>query len=407
MRTISLLLLGGLLLSSSNAVAQGTAPGSTTEGRPAVSASGHDRARVTDAERDSSAYCAWVRAVADSTSDPLVAPSLYVSGGYTSPADASPGASATNASPGGSSADAAGASALPPTQRLTAAGFYSFGSLNRGLAMRAQADAECKRYATTADLRAFVELNRDAESVRALKAKAKVLDESLAKADEILAQQKAQLAAARLTVEEIGGTQIRADALRALAAQTHQQIEALAAAPPMPKHSYKQALAERDVAEENAERKDGRLRAAQGWDVVLRGGYDQVFGYRDNVPVFAMATVTLNLGWFFQGSHNADALAARRRWVRDEVEGLDDRVEQVAQRLRAARDGDTARLRETNALAADLEARYKSVNQIAGDKARTYADYVWFDLVRVEADRAYFAEHLRELSEVLGDGGGS
>ena len=372
MRIGSLLLLGGLL-AAGNARAEGT---------PAT--------HSTTAERDSSSYCRWVRAIADSTSDTLVAPSVYVSGGVVSIADASQGASA-----------------VPPSPRLIAAGLYSFGGLNHGLAVRAQADAECKRYTTTADLRAFVELNRDAESVRALRAKAKVLDDALGHADDILAQQKAQLSAARLTVEEVGGTQIRTDTLRALAAQTHQQIEAMAAAPPMPAHSYKQAMSNRDAAEEASEREDGRVRASSGWDLELRGGYDQLFGVKESVPLFAMATVTLNLGWFFQGSNNASARDARRQWVRAEVEGLDDRVEQVAQRLRAARDGDAARLRETIALVADLEARYKTVAQIAGDKARAYADYVWFDLVRVQADRAYFAEQVRELNAVLGDGNGS
>src|SRR5580693_436084 len=131
MQTAWLLLLGSLL-AASTARAQGTA---------AATAAQH----TTNAERDSSSYCRWVRAVAASTADPLVAPSVYASGGYTSPADAG---------------DNTSLAALPPTPRLIVAGMYSVGSLNRGLALRAQADAECKRYTTTADLRAFVERNR-------------------------------------------------------------------------------------------------------------------------------------------------------------------------------------------------------------------------------------------------------
>jgi hypothetical protein len=371
MRIGRLLLLGSLLAATS-ARAQGTP----------IAAAPH----ATTANRDASSYCRWVKAVAASNADPLVAPSVYASGGYTSAAEGSPGASA-----------------LPPTQRLVVAGLYSVGGLNRGLAMRDQAAAECKRYATTAELRAFVERNRDAESVRALRAKAKILDEAVPHAEEILAEQKTQLAASRLTVEEVDGTEARTDALRALAAETHQRVDALAVLPPPPAHSYKEALAQRDSAEAEAEKEEGRVRASYGWDIVLRGGYDRIFGVRDDTPLFAMATLSVNLGWFFQASANGDALQARREWVRAEVEGLDDRVEQVAARLRAVRTSEVARLRETTILVADLEARLKSVGAIGGEKARAYAEYVWFDLARVRAEHAYYAEHVRELSEMLGE----
>jgi hypothetical protein len=372
------LLLTGSLLAGTSARAEGPVAGSAPH--------------TTSADRDSAAYCRWVKAIAASNADPMIAPSVYASGGFTSPADAT---------------DNASTAALPPTQRLIVAGMYSLGSLNRGLAMRSQADAECKRYATTAELRAFVERNRDAESVRALRAKGKVLDDAVPHAADLLATQKALLAASRLTVEEVDGTQIRTDTLRALAAETRQRIDALAAVPQVPKHSYKDALAQRDAAEAEAEKEDGRVRASYGWDFILRGGYDRIFGVADNTPLFAMATLTLNLGWFFQGGANSDALAARRDWVRAEVEGLDDRVEQVAARLRAVRNGEVARLRETTVLLTDLEARFKSVGGISGDKARAYADYVWFDLVRVQAEHAYYAEHVRELNEMLGESGGT
>jgi len=371
MRHAWLLVLGGLL-AAKGAAAQGP---STTSTGPATSAA-----------RDSGAYCRWVRATAASTSDVLLAPSLYVTGGYVSGADASELSAA-----------------VPPTGRLIAAGYYSFGALNRGLALRAQADAECRRYATTSELRAFVERNRDGQSVRALKAKAKILDDALPRASEILAGQKAQLAQSRLTADEVDGTQLRTDSLRALAEQTHQDLTALAAAPAPPAMPVRETLAHRDAAEAEAEREEGRVRASYGWDLALRGGYDRIYGVRDYTPIFGLATLTVNLGWFLQGSANADARDARREWIRGEVEGLDDRVEQVLQRLRGIRAQEAARLRESTILLADLEGRFKSVSAIGGAKARAYSEYVWFDLVRVQAEHAYYTEHLQELNQLLGD----
>jgi hypothetical protein len=344
--------------------------------------------RATSADKDADAYCRWVKAIAASNADDLVAPSVYATGGYVSGADLSPGASS-----------------VPTTPRLIAAGMYSFGSLNRGLATLSQADAECRRYRADAQLHAYIERNRDAISVRALAAKVKVLDAALPRGQEILAQEKALLAQARLTVDELGGTQLRLDTLRQIAADSHQQMDSLASAPPTPHKSIRQAVTDRDEAEVATEREDGRIRASYGWDLVLKGGFDKIFGVTDNAPFFAMATLTVSLGWFLQGGANSDARDARRDWVRAQVEGDDDRVEQVIQRLRSVRDEETARLRESTTLLADLDARYKSVAVIGGEKARTFADFVWFDLVRVESEHAYFVEHVRELNELIGDEG--
>ncbi|HEY2511799.1 MAG TPA: hypothetical protein VGI39_13115 [Polyangiaceae bacterium] len=375
------MLLLGSLLAAANARAQGPGPTAAAPGRPNAEA-------VANPGKDAAAYCRWVKAIAASNSDVLMAPSVYATAGYVSGADSS-----------------TQSSAVPPTGRLIAAGLYSFGGLNRGLALRAQADAECKRYAAESELRAFIERNRDAQSVEALKAKAKVLDEALPRATEILSAQKAQLAQARLTVDEVDGTQLRTDALRALAAQVHQDLTAMATAPPPPARSVRETLAQRDAAEEEAERRDGRVRASYGWDLTLRGGYDQIFGVRDYTPVFGLATLTLDLGWFLQGASNDEARVARKEWVRAQVEGVDDRVEQVVQRLHGARDAEAARLRENTVLLADLEERFKSVGSLGGEKARAYADYVWFDLTRVRADHAYYTEHVRELDALLGDAG--
>ena len=342
---------------------------------------------ATSAQQDSEAYCAWVTSVAASESDPFLLPSVFGTVGYVSGADASDGGSA-----------------LPPTQRLIAGAAYSFGAsgLNRGLALRAVADAECKRYASTAVLRAFVERHHDPSTVRALTAKRDALQAALPHAAEILAQATARLAQARATVDEVDATRLRVDALRQLAAETSAQLDALAAAPGMPEVPIAQVLAERDSAEAEAERKAARLREAHGWDLTVRGGYDRIFGARDYTPLFATATLTLNLGWLLQGGSDEGARKARHSWVRSEVLGLDDRVAQAVAALRGARDAEVGRLRETSTLLADLEARLGQMTNLTGEHARDYADVLWFDVVRLRAEHAYLEQHVRDLTALLG-----
>src|SRR5579884_95932 len=101
------------------------AQGAHAQSRPRGAPSEH----AANVDKDADAYCRWVKAIAASTADVLVAPQVYATAGYVSGADVSPGAAS-----------------VPPTQRLIAAGLYSFGGLNRGLATMSQADAECRRY---------------------------------------------------------------------------------------------------------------------------------------------------------------------------------------------------------------------------------------------------------------------
>jgi hypothetical protein len=382
--TVSLVLGGAL---TTTAVARAEPP-------PRANPTTQTAARATSTAADADAYCRWITAAAASESDPLLFPSLFAAGGYTSGADAS--------------ATGSGATTRSPTPRLIAGASYSFGAdgLNRGLALRSQAAAECRLYAAMSALRAFVENHHDATSRRALTAKVKVLDDAIPRAAEILALQKARLAQSRATVEEIDATALRVDGLRKLAGDAHAQIDAMAALPAIEGEPIRRVQGRRDEAEEDAERAAARVRRSRGWDLSVRGGYDRVFGAREDAPVFAMATLTVSLGWLFQGANDDDAVRARRAWARSEVLGMNDRVEQAVQRLRATRDAESARLREVRILLVDMEARMRDIAGIGGDRARSYGDALWFDLVRTRAEHAYLEEHVRELAVLLDESGG-
>jgi hypothetical protein len=333
---------------------------------------------------DATAYCEWVGGVADSASALLLAPSVFGSLGVVNGYDAQVGAAST-----------------PPTTRLIAGMTYSFTGLYRGIAMRSQSDAECRRYKAVSQLHAFLETNKDAESRRALKAKLDALVEALPRGEAIVRALRDALQAGHATVEEVDAAQLRLDGLRQLAAETRTSFDALGRLPPAPREPIATVLAERDAAEAETERYDARIRESYGWDLSIRGGYDRLFGVRDYTPLFAGATLTVDLGWFFQYGADARAAAGRREWVRKQIEGVDDRVEQALTRLRAVRASEAARLKETAILLADLEARYKAVSAVSGEKARGYADYVWFDLARVRADQRFLTAHLEELDAML------
>jgi hypothetical protein len=156
-------------------------------------------------------------------------------------------------------------------------------------------------------------------------------------------------------------------------------------------------------AEAEVERREARVRASRAWDVSVRGGYDQIFGTSASyTPIFALVTVTANLGGLLQPAAEARAVPGRAEWARRQVEGADDRVDQAIARLRALREADRRRLDDTQLLLADLEERRSTLLSVPGERVAEIAQSLWFDLVRVRAEHAYVAAHLADLDRILG-----
>ena len=228
-----------------------------------------------------------------------------------------------------------------------------------------------------------------------------MLEAALPRAQQILGSARAAAEQAQATVEELHATELRVDQLRVAAADARQQLEL--AAPPqrvdLPGLVRAYGAAEAAVAGE-----DAAIRRSFGWDVSIQGGYSRVFGAREDVPLFGMISVSFSPGLLFQRGPEARAVAGRRAAALREVNGLPDRVEQLRRRLGATRQAERLRLEEATVLLADLEARLASVQAVEGERARRYAEYLWFDLVRIKAEHEYLRVHLRELTALLGDG---
>ena len=343
-------------------------------------------ARAQSTRSDGASYCEYVKGVADSESDLEMAPTIFGSGGLVSGAEAQPGTSI-----------------IGPTTRIIAGVNYSLSGLYRGLAMRSGADADCRRYQAVSELHAFLVNNREGLTRTSLAAKLAVLDEALPTADKMLTDLRAELSQSRATVEQVDATQLRVDALRALASDAHASLAMLEHLPPPPTQPIARVMRERDEGEEDTERYAGRVRRSHAWDLSVRGGYDQIFGSSvAYTPVFALVSLTLNVGGLFQGGAEERARDGRVAWTRTQVEGVDDRVEQALARLRSLRDTERKRLDETRVLLADLEGRYKDLQAVPGDKVARYADLVWFDLVRTRAEHAYLSTHVADMDRLLG-----
>jgi hypothetical protein len=336
---------------------------------------------------DAAGYCEMVKGVAAARSSLMVSPDLFVNFGVVN----------------GNDVYGAGVDRLPAALRLTAGVRYSAMRLYEGVYTLRQAEAECDRYRALSALHAFLEAHHDGQSVAALRARLLVLERALPHADEILAALRERLAISRATVDEMNATQLRVDGLRAERAQALAELESVAGRALPPGGAIADLLRARDRAEVEASQVEARLRGAEAWDVALRIGYDQVFGVRDSVPVFGVLSLSWDPGQLFQSAAERRACAGRLRWVHAQVEGVNDRVGQAVNRLRSLERAERLRLRDTRVLLADLTARFEAVSELVGEKVGRYRDYLWFDLVRAQAEDAYLRVHVRDLEAALGE----
>ena len=137
----------------------------------------------------------------------------------------------------------------------------------------------------------------------------------------------------------------------------------------------------------------------------MRGGYDRVFGLRDDLPLFAVVSLTINPAAFYQPVADAAARRARLKWVRTQTDSVGQKAELLAQRLRAALTGERRRLYDSSTLLADVEGRLRAIDAVESDRLRRVRDAMWFDWVRLKADQEFLRVHVTELASALGEPG--
>jgi len=337
--------------------------------------------------------CTFVRGVADAESDVLLGPELFARYGALNLTEA-----ATTGTP------IAGEPAAVEKQRLTVGVAYSLGHLYQGITVRKRGEAECRQARARAGLEAALYAGPDYAKGPALAARAEILQAAIPEGQKIVEAVRDDVRKQAATVEELEAAQLRLDALRSLLAETVLEREKLppAAAQPGAQPALGELLQEYRAADDEIEQIAGRMRAAQAWDVALRGAYDRVIGTQQETPLLGMVTVSYNLGGLFQSSANARAREGRRQRAAEDLAGVDRRTAELLRQLRAMRTAEEMRSREVSVLTADLEKQLEQVRNLQTSRVRRFGELLWFELVRLRAEKAFLSVHLKDLAAVLG-----
>jgi hypothetical protein len=333
-------------------------------------------------------FCQYVSGVASSQAALLLNPILFTSVGSAS-AEILPSPLSANTTVANRTRAFGGVS-------------YSLANVQRGLALKHVADADCEQYRITAGLEAFLQENWEAITSDALDARAQVLREGLLRSKEILSRSAKLLETHVATSQEYHGMQIRRDELQQILEQTDSDMgkavksESLAMLPLNELLKKQQDLMTIDEIEK------GKVRQAGTWDISGSAGYQRIIGAPQASPFFGSITVSVNLGRFRQAGAERRATDSFHRWIQEEPSGPSVRAYMLLQHFHAIQNAEAERVRETETLMQDLEQRLESLHGIGEERAQSYEDIVWFDYIKIKAEHAYLVAHLKDLEAVAG-----
>ncbi len=339
-------------------------------------------------EAESRAYCEFFGAAAASESAIDKSPWLFAEAGVI-PVHTLGGVSA---------ADIATPTAYP---RVLAGAGFSPTNFYRGALASSYASAECQRYRVALQIRALATLDADSFAASGWSAKLNVLQQAMPQAQAIVDKIQQHVAIGQATMQDLDAATIRMDALRELQADAREHLAGLHL-PTLPLTDVDRLVATRAGAEAQIERVESQLRRLSAFELTIQGGYDRFLGTDQPFPFFGVVGITMSTGWLAQGPPEARAAAARAQWSAAQTEREADQARVAIEKLRSLLDADAERLRQVVALRSDLEQRTKTMLDLNAPRAADYADYVWFDVVRMRSEEAYLTAHVRALTAAIG-----
>ncbi|AKU90183.1 hypothetical protein [Vulgatibacter incomptus] len=340
---------------------------------------------ASDGVASSEGYCEFVRGVAKAESAILVAPALIGSVGAIN------SGTVTQGIPVGE-----------PVLRITLGAEYDGVHLYQGMALRRKAEAECRRYLALSDLQALLRAGADLGSAAALRAREEVLAQAVPQAEAILAKVAEEVASGRSTIEELNAVRSRVDSLLSSLSETQVDILRVSRLPKTRGDSLPAILEAYREADDEVERISGSLRRAEAWGLTVRAGWDKIFTVEQKIPVFALLSVSFNLGSIWQGEGNRQAREGRSRWLGEDVMGADERISELVATLQAVRRDERFRHAQTLTLLADLDQQARAVEVMESSAIRRYRDYLWFERTNARATSAFLSSHLEALDAFLG-----
>lgn len=335
------------------------------------------------------AYCRYTEAIADSNRALAASPWLFGNAG-TLPAS-------RGAVPG----EAVDATELgTPRLRVQAGVGLSPTRILRSASAQSLARLECRRYAVNAKMRRMLDLvmsDIDHVGPAPLLEKARVLREALTYGHNLNDSFRQRLEASVATLDDYRKLLMKLSELEQQLRITEDELARQPARVPYGE-SWAALRAESERVAAETARVDGSVRKSQAFEVVIRGGYDRIFGVEQRVPVFASATLRFSPGWFWQRSAESRAESAAAEWRSRQGEAALPAPRQFVQQLEARLTIARQRRADLTRAITELKRRLNDVKAVPGEQSRRFSELLWLDTATLRADEAFVTKQIEELT---------
>ncbi|MFZ5893502.1 MAG: hypothetical protein ACOY0T_20745 [Myxococcota bacterium] len=360
---------------------------------PQVSNSSPRAADVSTADEHAvDAYCRYAEAVADSDSALSASPWLFGNVGTLAAArGALPGEATDNVELG------------TPRLRVQAGVGVSPTRILRSGSARTLARLECRQYAVNAKIKRVLELlTKDVGHVGAapLREKARVLREALERGRKLNELYKQRLEASLATVDDFRKLVLKLSEIEQALHATEDELARQPERVPLAENWAALRAESERVAAESA-RVEGGVRKSQAFEVVLRGGYDRIFGVDQRVPLFASATLRFSPGWFWQAPAESRAEVAAKEWRARQAQAALPAPREFIQRIEARMKVAADRRSDLARTIGELDRRLNDVKAVPGEASQRFAELLWLDIAMLRADEAFVAKQREDLEGIL------
>jgi hypothetical protein len=263
-----------------------------------------------------------------------------------------------------------------------------------GALLTERARVDCERHRAEAALEVLPVDVYDARP--ALRAKADVLRAALPEAAQLLAASQDKLNSSLTTLQSHMALRLRVESHKRVLAELEAELASLQkpASPAVEPRKVFDAIRQWESRQHSV---DARTRRLEAVNVILRGGYDEFLSVPQKLPVFGSISLGFVPGWFWQDSAEERSAAGRRDWVEAKIQraraSLRDSLERLSNQLDVARH----ELQDLLVGLADLEQRYADLKGVNTPSAQDLMEYLWFDLVRLRADRVHAEARVHTL----------
>ena len=339
-------------------------------------------------------YCRYTEAMADSSSALEASPWVFGNAG-TVPAS-------RGAVPG----EAVDSSELrTPRLRVQAGVGVSPTRMIRSSSAKTLARLECRRYAVNAKMRRMLDLltsDIDHAGPEPLRERARVLREAIAYGRKLNESFRQRLESSVATVDDYRKLLIKLSDLEQQLRMTEDELARQPERVPY-RESWSALRAEGERVAAETARVEGGVRKSHALEIVVRGGYDRIFGVEQRVPLFASATLRFSPGWFWQNSAESRAEAAAAQWRSRQAQAALPAPQQFIQQLEARLTIAKERRADLTRAITELERRLNDVKAVPGEPSRRFGELLWLDIAALRADEAFVGKQSEELTGLLNE----